>query len=294
MSQLPSSISLTNQGQPILEVDNASATARISLFGGHVLSFIPKHDGRERLWLSEKAIWDGSKPIRGGTPVCWPWFGTYKEDGARKGDGSDSHSYPSHDYPSHGYVRTRMWSCLEAIDEDDATLIALTPFSSVGEGFSGQASVSLLIRVGSDLTIQLCTKNIGSEPFTYTNALHTYFNISDINQTELLGLSGDYADKPSNFAIMQTPILYAFSEETDRIHLNPVEKVAIQEPGAMTEIKSRGHDSIVVWNPWKELSESMADMPDDGYQNMLCVETAITQGMLLQPEESHLMEQIII
>ncbi len=272
---VPTGITLLDQPQAMLVIENANASATISLFGGQVLSFIPKHDGRDRLWLSKKAIWDGSKSLRGGIPICWPWFGDHKEK----------------QYPAHGYVRTLLWKCIEIKEEGDGenqltqiTLVPIIPFNDASEfGFAGKASLKLDISIGRELSLVLSTTNIGEEAFSFTSALHTYFSISDIKQTELKGLSEDYSDKPRNYKIFSSPSPYRFSEETDRIHLNPVSKVEIIEVKAQSSVYSEGHDSIVVWNPWQENSRQLNDMEDDDYINMLCVETAITQGVLLEP-----------
>ena len=262
---------------PILEVENAFASARISLLGGHLLSYIPKHDKRDRLWLSKKAILDGSKSIRGGVPICWPWFG--------------AHSDKSHSM--HGYVRTRMWQLQDSSQHDSATSLTLAPLDCQGAGFDARASLLLCLTIGTELSMKLVTTNIDSKPFTYTCALHSYFNVEDISRTELRGLSGDYADKPRGFKIFPTPDPYRFTEETDRIHLNLANEVSIIGETFQTAILSQGHDSIVVWNPWRENSVLLHDMEDEGYRQMLCVETAITKGKSLAPGETHVIEQII-
>ncbi len=262
---------------PVLEVENAAASARISLFGGQVLSYIPKHDMRDRLWLSKKAIWDGSKSIRGGVPICWPWFG----------------QHPDNSQSMHGYVRTRMWQVQVSNQHENSTSLTLAPLDCQGAGFDAKASLSLRLTIGAELSMKLVTTNIDTKPFTYTCALHSYFNVEDIHKTGLSGLSGDYADKPRDFRIFPTPEPYRFTEETDRIHLTSAAKVNIISETFQIAILSAGHDSIVVWNPWHENSALLEDMENDGYRKMLCVETAITSGKSLAPGDSHVIEQII-
>lgn len=278
MQKQITSIRLTNQAQPILEIKNKAASARISLFGGQLLSFIPRHDGRERLWLSSKAIWDGSKPIRGGVPICWPWFG----------------DHPDKQYSAHGYVRCRIWQLLESSESEHSTNLILAPLDSQGAGVDGQASLLLNITIGIELSIKLITSNIGDHAFSYTCALHSYFKVQNIHNVNLTGLKGEYADKPSGFKRFLTPHPYRFTEETDRIHLNAANKVCIVEETLETEVYSDGHDSIVVWNPWQENSTQLADMENEDYKHMLCVETAVTKGITLEPGASHVLEQKII
>ena len=273
-----STSTITRDNIQVLQVDNLFAKAEISLFGGHLLSFIPKHDNRERLWVSDNAIFDGKKAIRGGIPVCWPWFGDHASN---------------NNVAAHGYVRTQTWEILNVEDTDTGTTITLKPQFSSGIGFEGNAQLSIAVHVGRQLTVQLHTTNLGKMPLTYHCALHSYFTISDINQCELLGLSEQYSDKTRSYQMFATPQLYRFNEETDRVHLQQPRTLTIADGEIKTEILSLGHDSIVVWNPWQDKSVSMSDMADDSYLTMLCVETAITQGQEVAPKTTHVLEQVI-
>lgn len=278
MSSLPASVSIVQKSELIdtLKIDNQYAQATVSLWGGHILSFIPKHDGRERLFVSEEALFDGSKSIRGGVPICWPWFGS-RQDGLQ----------------AHGYVRTRDWQLITAKDEADFTELVLTPLSTTGDGFDGEAELYLTIQIGRQMKVTLSTKNLGSTAFEYNAALHTYFSVDDIAHTELKGLSGIYSDNVRDWARFETPVPYSFTEETDRIHHNPVQQVSIQQLGSLIGIESFGHDSLVVWNPWFEKATQMRDMTNMGYKKMLCVETAVTQGESVAPGELHSLTQVV-
>lgn len=262
----------------MLIIDNDYAHATISLFGGHVLSFIPKHDNVQRLWLSKEAMLDGQHPIRGGIPICWPWFGAHASETG---------------LPSHGYVRTQNWHVVDCADESEQTIVRLKPSTTQGEGFAGETQLSLVLFIGRELRIQLVTENTGTKPLSYTGALHTYFNIDDINHCELTGLDGEYLDKLQDYQRFSTPAPYTFNEETDRVHLVTPESLTIACGSVQTHIQSNGHDSIVVWNPWADKSISMQDMEGLGYENMLCVETAVTQGQQVLPGQSHTLEQVI-
>ncbi|WP_438862544.1 D-hexose-6-phosphate mutarotase [Neptunicella sp.] len=277
--QLSPSVTLESHPSVIdcLEINNAFAFAKISLFGGHVLSFCPKHDQRERLWISDKSKLDGSKAIRGGVPVCWPWFGPHNDT----------------QYPAHGYVREQQWHVTHCQDTVKGTEIILAPETCVGAGFDGLAAVCLKVTIGKQLHIELITENIGNSPFTFNAALHSYFKIEDIEQVRLNGVSGQYIDKLAQGNVLQTPSPYTFSAETDRIHLNPLNNCQIQSTSYSTNIQSDGHDSLVVWNPWIDKSAGMSDMTHDGYQTMLCVESAITQGRVLAVNEKHCLAQTI-
>lgn len=278
---LPASTSMIRkQNLDVLVIDNAKAQTQISLMGAHVLSYKPKADNQERLWLSSNAKFDGKHAIRGGIPVCWPWFG-------------DSHGQNDKTLPAHGYVRKQIWRLVSCTDTEQGTELLLEPTTNQGAGFSGEAKLSLKILVAERLTLQLITENVGSKPFNYTAALHSYFAIGDISQTELSGLSGHYQDKTRDFRSFETPTPYQFFEETDRVHLCTQEAVLLKHSAGETAITSKGHDSWVVWNPWQENAITMADMSDDGYQQMLCVETAITQGLTVAPGEKSTLVQTI-
>ena len=277
MQDLPASITKGRLSDLVetLEIDNAHATVSISLWGAQILRFKPKHDDRERLFMSQKIVLDGSKSLRAGVTVCWPWFA--QREGFQK----------------HGYVRIRNWQVLSTAENNDYTEIVLSPLEMAGRGFEGIAELILTVRVGKSLSITLTTTNTGKNNFEFNTALHTYFLVDDINQVELKGLSGTYSDKTQNWAMLETPEPYRFTEETDRIHLNPVKQVTIVEVSNETYVESAGHDSVVVWNPWAENSATMRDMGPGAYLRMLCVETAVTQGKTLQPDESHSLTQII-
>ncbi|WP_339722627.1 D-hexose-6-phosphate mutarotase [uncultured Paraglaciecola sp.] len=270
---------VTKENIQLIQIENDFATAEVALFGGHIISFKPKHDNRERLWVSKEAIFDGKKALRGGIPICWPWFGPHA-------------TQPN--LAAHGYVRTQIWTILSTEETELGTHISLQPQSSIDEGLDGKAQLTLTVVVGQELKIQLHTTNIGNTPLTYNCALHSYFAISDIKQCELLGLSEQYSDKTRDFQLFETPHPYKFNEETDRVHLQQPKRLSIIDKQIKTDILSSGHDSIVVWNPWQDKCISMDDMASNSYLTMLCVETAVTQNQVVNAGDTHILEQIII
>lgn len=264
----------------VVLIENTLASAEVSLFGGQVLSYVPKRDNRERLWLSKNAQFDRAKPIRGGIPICWPWF-------------ANRHGKSDQNLPAHGYLRQQNWQMRQLISNDQGSEITLVPKTTEGFGFNGVANVHLIINVGEHLSVSLRTRNVGSEAFAFTAALHSYFAVEDIRRTRLIGLSGDYEDSLQQGKICPTPSPYIFHQETDRIHLTQTENLRVESKQQTTQICSFGHDSLVVWNPWREKSQTIADMDDSGYTNMLCIETAITRGLTLAPCEDHTLVQRI-
>ena len=271
---------ITIDGLQYLDIDNSLARCRVSLYGGHVVSFTPKHDNRERLWLSPKAVLDGSKPIRGGIPVCWPWF-------------SDAHGQEKGALPSHGYVRTQQWTLDSSSENGDGTIVELAPDFTRDKGFEYTCALTLRLSVGKTLKVELITTNNDSVTFSFDCALHTYFAVKDIDNVSLTGLDGQYKDKLSDWQLEGTPSPYVFNGETDRIHLSQPETITILiDEQTATVVESENHDSVVVWNPGGK-AKTMSDMSDDGNRFMVCVETAITQGKTLAPGESVALTQII-
>lgn len=265
----------------LFTIDNAHATATISLYGAQVLSFIPKHDRRERLFLSKKALLDGSKSIRGGIPVCWPWFGAWK--GASHGTAM----------PAHGYARNRPWRLVSMIEAAAATVVTLKLDDCTGPGFPHPAGVEVVIAIGRKLSVALTTTNSGSTAFPLSAALHSYFAVSNIEILSLSGLKGIYSDKTRDWAMLDTPSIYRFTEETDRIHLHAAAQVDIHDTDCTVAVQSLGHDSIVVWNPWADGSKAFADLDAADYRRFVCVETALTQGFMLAPGTTHSLQQTI-
>lgn len=266
-------------GLPVVEVNNQHCSARISLQGAQLTSWVPAGED-EVIWLSSDAGFKQGKSIRGGIPVCWPWFGPHEFEA---------------DFPAHGHARTVFWDVLETKAMDDgATLIRfkiieneltkrLWPYSS---------ELIMTMRIGSSLEIELLTRNTDSKSFKISQAFHTYFNISDVRKITVTGLEGcNYLDKLDQFAIKQQTGSVKISGETDRIYLKTDDDYSIVDPGLnrIIKISKSGSNSTVVWNPWQATAEKMGDLGKDGYLRMVCVETANAADdfVLLEPGQSH-------
>jgi len=269
-----------------LTIKTQHCSAEIALFGAHLLSFIPISDGRERLWLSPTAVMDKSKPIRGGVPICWPWFSNISPN-----------NEVNEQLPAHGFVRNQDWHVHSITETQDETVIMLSPNQLGMFGFSSNLSVFVEFIFSEKCSIKLITKNASKRSVRITAALHSYFYVNDIHQTEVLGIEGEYLDKTRGNAIFKQSKPYLFTGETDRIHLQSdnqkFESITVNSNNDNIAIEQRGHDSVVVWNPWQEKSKTMADMQDTGYLNMLCIETAVTQGIDLAANSEHELVQII-
>lgn len=270
-------------GQPLLTIDNGYARAEISLFGAHVLSY-QRHDEPASIWLSDKAVLDGSKPIRGGIPLCWPWFGPAP---ARVGSGK----------PSHGFARTSLWTLDGVSDHGDGTLVhlSLRDNEATRQLWPHAFELELDVLVGKELALVLTTRNTGKAPLIYGGALHTYLQISAPEAVSVSGLGEPYADKLTGQNGQQQGTL-TLNGPLDRVYWQPDAQVSIQDGERQTRVVSGNHDSVVVWTPWLEGASAMADMSDDGYRTMLCVEAAIAgeAGVTVAPDEEHSFSTVII
>lgn len=249
---------------PVIEINNDFAQASIALQGAHILSFQPKGED-ELIWMSEDATFAVGKSLRGGVPICWPWFGPHASDSK---------------LPGHGPARTVNWQPVAStMLADGSTSVRLEMQQNEQvKTVCGQAlQAQLHIVVGKTLKISLETKNLGDTSFTLGQALHTYFNISDVRKVYVEGLEGcEYLDKVDGFSSKHQEGSVTISQETDRVYVNTGNQMRIVDAGMNRTIviRNQGSASAIVWNPWLETAKKMGDLGQDGYLHMLCVETA--------------------
>lgn len=247
-------------GLPVAEISTPLATASVALHGAHVLSWQPAGQAPV-IWVSKAAIFELGKPVRGGVPLCWPWFG------------------PLADKPMHGFVRTMVWQVRGAELDASGQLVlrlGLTDDASTRALWDFAFDLELVVTVGSTLTIALTTRNTGDASFSINQALHTYFATSDIHQTTVQGLAGgSYINKVQNFAVCQQEGDVTFTGETDRIYTDTTADSLIVDgvTGRTIRIAKQGSASTVVWNPWSEKEKNIVDMAAGEHRQMLCVET---------------------
>lgn len=252
-------------GLPMIQVKTAKANALISVHAGQVLSFQPKGEADDVMFLSSKAYYQDGKAIKGGAPICWPWFGADPEGKGR---------------PGHGFVRNRPWNVIstEALGSGDIKVIVGLDDTPETQAIWPQAfSLRQEIIVSDTLNLTLITRNTGKEKFSITQAFHTYFKVGDIAQVKVLGLEGcDYLDKVGGGSTQkQQSGAVAIASEVDRIYLNVGNTLTIDDASLKRRIQitSQGSKTAVVWNPWEKISKEMADLEDDDYKRLLCVET---------------------
>ena len=251
-------------GFQFIEISNNKASALISVYAGQVLSFRPHGETEDLMFLSEKAYYQTGKAIKGGVPVCWPWFGADPEGRGR---------------PAHGFVRNRLWNVVATettADGDTKVTLGLMDTPETRAIWPQSFTLVLEITVGNSLNLELVTRNTGTQTFPVTQAFHTYFKVGDISQASVWGLEGtDYIDKTDNSAQKHQTGAVIINTEVDRIFLDVQGELIVDDAALKRRIRilSKGSKTAVVWNPWAKISAEMADLQDDDYRRLLCVET---------------------
>lgn len=265
---------------PTAVIVSPGGSAEISLYGAHVLSYRPVGHSPV-LWLasSYKDMKPGSA-IRGGIPVCWPWFGPAAVKGA----------------PSHGFVRTRPWEVVSTETENEGTSISLST-SSNGETMAlwpHEFRLGLTIRIGQSLEATLTTENTGRDAFQIQEALHSYFRVKDIADVLVTGLDGQpYLDRAPGGADAVQHGAVSFSGETDRIYNRHGGMAVITDDSLRRRIviEKGGSGATVVWTPWTEKAARLGDIRGDEWRGFVCVETANAGAgpILVAPGGAHSM-----
>mgnify|MGYP003573156787 FL=1 len=252
-------------GFTYIEINNAKAHATISTYSGQVLSYRPKSQKDDLLFVSDRAYYEDGKAIKGGIPVCWPWFGADPDDLGR---------------PAHGFVRNRQWEVTGSeslANGSTKVILGMVDSNETRKIWPHTFKLSIEITVGDSLKLALVTRNSGDDSIAISQALHTYFYVGDISKVQVLGLDGiDYLDKVDGFAEKTQSGPVTINGEVDRIYKGVTGELVIEDEslGRRIRIASRGCSTAVVWNPWSEIAASMGDLDDDDYKKMICVETA--------------------
>lgn len=269
---------------PVIEISNSFASAQIALHGAHVMSYTPVGE-QDLLWMSKSSWFKTDKPIRGGIPVCWPWFGGHPTNSS---------------LPSHGFARISEWQ-LERVELSDngvhSVVLGLSDNATTRNMWDFSFKAELTIRVGAELRVELMMRNCAAQSFEISAALHNYFSVDDISQVTVAGLADcPYLDTVDNrHKIQQGEI--TFPVETDNVYLETTTEAIIHDQAKQRKIKiaKNGSNSTVVWNPWLAKATRMPDFGDNEYRKMLCVETTNAENdtRTIQPGAEHRLETII-
>jgi glucose-6-phosphate 1-epimerase len=250
-----------------VEGKGGEATGTVYLHGAHVAAWRPSGFD-EVLWLSGKSMWADEKPIRGGVPICFPWFGPRKDDPKA---------------PAHGFARLRRWG-LESITQgtDGVTVVlALSADEGTHASWGGDFMLRHRVTFGCELMMSLELTNTGTVELVAEEALHTYFAVSDVRQVRVKGLAGArYIDKTDGFKEKTQEGDVTITAETDRVYMATTAETVIEDPGKKRQIRVKKEESVntVVWNPWVAKAKAIPDFGDEEWPGMICVETCNVAG----------------
>ena len=263
-------------GLPIIALVNSVGSCEVSLYGAHVLGYRPMGHAPV-LFISKESLFEPGKPIRGGIPVCWPWFG------------------PAADktLPMHGFARITQWDLRSTEYSSDVTEVCLSLTDSEATRRLWPYAFEANLRVWLDkcLNLALTTVNHDTRPFTLKQAYHPYFSVRQIMDVTVQGLDqATYRDMLDNQTGTHEGLLNIRSE-TDRVYAPHVPECVLHDPGLgrTVAVVYSGAKRLVVWNPWINKARAMPDFGDDEYTRMICLEPANTDGdeVTLEPGARH-------
>lgn len=245
---------------PALRIHNKVASSTISIQGAQVIEYALV-DKPNLFFVSQAEPYAIGKAIRGGVPICWPWFGPHASE---------------KEAPAHGLVRAELWQYEVVSDTEQRTELRFW-YETSGEdiGFSFKARAELLVSVGETLVMSLTTHNLGSEPFQLSQALHSYFKCDDVADVKIMGLHGQpYIDKVTKVKAY-FPSTFQFNREIDWIVHDRGTPLALTGLGDYAiGMKRIGSGSVVVWNPWVDKAKTLSQFQPEEYQKMFCVEAS--------------------
>lgn len=252
----------TNGDLIAISIYNKYADAEICLYGGQITRYIP-HGGFDLLWMSQASFYEEGKAIRGGIPICFPWFGPNPTDTSK---------------PAHGFARLMYWEVIETSSQASGEIIVKLQLESSEETkalWPFDFCAILTIVIGRTLEVSLSVKNTGNQPFEYSAALHSYFNISGIGNILISGLEGhSYYNGFDNELQVQQDELLSIEKEENRRYIDTENDNVIIDPtfNQLIRVSKKGSKVTVVWNPGEETSATMEDMHDGGFQEFVCIE----------------------
>ncbi|MDT8337903.1 MAG: D-hexose-6-phosphate mutarotase [Sulfurimonas sp.] len=270
-----------SNGFEYIEVKNSAAEAKIALQGAHLFHYA-RVDEEPILWLSEVSDFEPGKAIRGGVPICWPWFGFHENKSL----------------PQHGFARVSMWELVysDESDEKRTTLtFRLTNSNQTLKIWLYKFELELHVTISDKLTMELKTTNIDDKEFEITQALHSYFKVSHISNVSVKGLDKKpYLDALTYKNEVQEGDI-SFNQEVDRVYQEVDGKIVLKDKKREIIINNDGSSSVVVWNPWIEKTSRMSAMKKDAYEHMLCIESAnaFDDARVVKPQKSHTLKATI-
>ncbi len=271
-------------------IRHGQAELVIAQQGAHIISY--QVDGDNPLiWSNPGALFKSGKPIRGGMPICWPWFGNLQRNPPSVQAMRES------DEPAnaHGEVRAIDWELMGVGEDGDALIVEFIQPQAEGHlpGWPHAVGLKLHIRLDAALNVSLVSFNAGAEDVTLSQALHSYFAVSDVAQISIEGLDGvEYLNTLESWDTQNVQVGdITFTGETDRIYQDTPNLISVLDPTweRRIQIQTAGSQSAIVWNPWIDKTLTFDDMQADGWKSMVCVETAnvMTDVVTLKPGDMH-------
>jgi len=251
---------------PFLAVTTESCRARLTAYGAHLCEWTPAAHAPPVLFVSPRSAFAPGTAIRGGVPVCFPWFANHPTDPGK---------------PSHGFARTRPWDVVRVTRDEGAGLVAELRLASDDRTralWDAEFDARLTIALGSSLAMTFEVVNLGDREIAYEAALHSYFTVGDVERIAIGGLEGaafiDKVDGMKRKVHGVAPL--ALTGETDRVFLDTAATCVIDdaELGRRIHVAKSGSMATVVWNPWRTRAETIADVGADVWRRFVCVETA--------------------
>ena len=270
-----------NGGLPKVQITTPEVIGEIYLHGAHVTSWKPS-GADEVLFLSSQSRWDHSHAIRGGIPICFPWFGGKSDDPAA---------------PAHGFARTKEWSIESISQAGRAVTVSMFTESDESTRRWWPADFRLVYRAtfAPELGLELLMTNTGRTALRFEEALHAYHRVGDVEKARLQGLDGvQYLDKTdSNRKKMQRGDI-AITSETDRVYLDTTGAIELDDPviHRATQVVKENSRTTVVWNPWVQRARALSDLGDDEWTQMICIESSNVSDFAvdLAPGQQHTMK----
>jgi len=245
-------------GFEYLEIKNSVANAKIALQGAHIFSF-KRSDKQELLWLSGRSEFQLGSAIRGGIPLCWPRFGNLDTS-----------------LPQHGFARTFLFDLIKVEDFDKRTIVHMKLKSSDESKkiWDYAFELDIIFSISETLEVEMRTTNKDTKEFLITEAFHTYFAVSNIEDVKIFGLEGkSYLDSLSGKDEVQKGII-TIDKEVDRIYKESSNEIRLEDANQEILIKRKNSASVIVWNPWIEKCSKMSGMEREGYKKFVCIESA--------------------
>ena len=267
-----------------VDISSPLANGQMYVHGAQVTSWHPV-GSEEVLFLSTLSRWEEGQAIRGGIPICFPWF---------RAKADDPHA------PAHGFVRTKPWQLYSIVENSIG--VAVTMFIESDEQtrpwWPAQFRLVHRVTFGAELKLELVCINTSKTPFHFEEALHTYNRVADIHNVRLQGLDGtSFLDNTDSNKEKTQLGDVSISSQTDAAFINTQNAVDLLDPkiGRRIRLQKAHSSTTVVWNPWEEGASRLRDLGEGEWKQFACVEASniIGGAVTLLPGQEHTMSAVL-